>query len=80
MKFCNRRVYDYKGLNGNETSTNYVTLNDITEFHGKEFADQWLKFASFSGLKESTFGNDSGYYFIDYQFYAQRTKTFLESN
>jgi hypothetical protein len=80
MKFCKKRVYEYKGFKGCETSTNYVTLNDIKEFHGKEFVDQFLKFVSFSGLNESIFGSDSGYYFIDYQFYAQRTKTYLESN
>jgi len=79
MKYCDRRNYEYKGLNGNETSTNYVTFNDIKQFHGEEFANQWLEFAKHGGLKESVFGTDQGYYYIDYQFYSQRTKTFLES-
>jgi len=56
----------------------YVTIDDIEKFHGKPFKDQFITFIS-ENIKPSWFDKEEGYYLIDYQFYAQRTKMWLES-
>ena len=75
MKYCKYRIYQEP--RGNTTAVyNYVTLEDIQAFHGKTFKDQFHTFISVN-LKPTLFGKEQGYFYIDYQFYAQRTKLYL---
>ena len=77
LKFC--KFTTYEESRGNFTAIyNYVTLNDIEQYHGKEFKDQFYKFIS-EKIVPSLFGKVEGYFFIDYQFYAYRTKLYLET-
>lgn len=78
MKYCHYKTYEYNKDNI-QTTSNYVTLNDIKKFHGEQFTNQWLKFVKIGNLASTNFGIEQGYYYIDYQFYAQRTKMWLES-
>lgn len=78
MKYCPHKTIEYS-KDGTVTTSNYVTLSDIKNFHGDPFTKQWLSFISIGNLSSSVFGNDEGYYYIDYQFYAQRTKMWLDS-
>lgn len=72
MKFCQRRTYEYSGVNNVQTSTHFVTLEDVITFHGKEFADKWLEF-----LKNKPLLNNNGYYYEDYKFAARQTDSYL---
>ena len=78
MKFCKKHTYEYKNPEGLHTTTDFVTVEDIENFHGKDFLIQWLEFTRKNNLIERPFGDKFGYYFIDYQFYAYRTKMYLE--
>lgn len=78
MKYCPFKVYSYK-QNEIDTTSNYVTLEGLKAFHGEAFTKQWLNFTEIGNLRPSKFGKEEGYYFIDYQFYAQRTKMWIES-
>ena len=77
MKFCKFKTFE-QPKNNTVTVYNYVTLEDVEKFHGIEFKNQFYSFIS-KNLKPSIFGKEEGYYFIDYQFYAQRTKLYLET-
>ena len=75
MKFCKPRVCEYSGLSGALTTTNYVTKEDIISFHGKIFADQFLKFTK----NKPTFileGNNH-YYYVDYKHFAIATDMYI---
>jgi hypothetical protein len=75
MKFCRRKLYTYKGVNNTDASTNYVSIEDVKEFHGKQFADKWLEFIK----SKPSFDVDGlkCYYYIDYSFAARQTNSFL---
>lgn len=77
MKFCQRRRLVYCGLNNIVTSTDYITLEDIEEFHGKDFASKWLEFIK---QKPTLSLNDKkGYYYSDYQFAARQADSILNA-
>jgi len=65
--FCKKRLYIYNGLNGIVTESHYVTEEDIKLFHSDEFLNQFLIFKDKFNLKYNTFGNDCGYYYLDYK-------------
>jgi len=71
MKLCKRRYYDID----NRTSTHYITVDDIIRFHGKEFYNQFKEFMRGKPLLK--FGNDEGYYYVDYDMNARKTNSFL---
>ena len=77
MKFCKRRRAVYKEANQPERTADYVTLEDIKEFHGDAFAKQWLVFAGIGNLKLNTFNEHEGYYASDYEYYARRTQQYV---
>lgn len=79
MKFCKSRVWEYSGPNNIQTVVHYITLNDIKQKHGEQFANQWLEFTKSNNLFESNFNNDSGYYESDYRFYARRTEQYINA-
>lgn len=75
MKFCNKKHLTYEGLNNIQTSVDYVLLDDVILFHGKEFADKWLQF-----IKEKpmfVINNIKGYYYANYEYAARQTDSFL---
>jgi len=71
MKFCQRKLYNID----NKTSTHYITKEDIVNFHGKDFYDQFVEFIKEKPLRK--FGNEEGYYYIDYEICARQTDSFL---
>lgn len=75
MKFCQRKLHTYKGINDADVSTNYVTVQDVEQFHGKQFADKWSEFIHAKPCFEV--GKHKCYYFIDYEFAARQTNSFL---
>lgn len=75
MKFCQRRRLEYLGLNNIVTSTDYVLLEDVEEFHGKEFTNQWLGFIN--QKPKLNIDHTEGYYYSDYQFAARQADSFL---
>lgn len=77
MKFCPKRTITYQGLNQIETTAHYVTYNDVREFHGQEFANQWLVFSE--KLPKFLVENKECYYYSDYKFIAYRTDLFLSA-
>ena len=76
MKFCKYKTYE-NTVQGIINSHNYVLFSEIENFHGKEFAQQWLVFVEQNGLKPTKFDLEEGYYYSDYQFYARRTEQWL---
>jgi len=75
MKFCPRKVYSYVGYNSLETSTFYITQEDVKEFHGEEFFKTWYNFIK---DKHKVRVNDKEcYYYADYEFAARQTNSFL---
>lgn len=77
MKHCKPRSYEYTGINGVITETQFVTYKDIESFHGADFAAQWKTFAG--KLVENKFGESVGYYYYDYKNLAITTKMWLDS-
>lgn len=72
MKFCNRRTHSYKGFNGIETQTHYVTINDVEDFHGKLFFDKWLEL-----IKHKPVLKENWFYYEDYKFAARQADSFF---
>lgn len=72
MKFCQRKVYNYIGVNKLETSIHYITLEDVKQFHGKEFTDKWLEL-----IKDKPLVKEGWYYYDDYRFAARQTDSYL---
>jgi hypothetical protein len=60
MKFCTHQILE-ESRHGKSTVYHYVRINDIKNFHGKQFFQQFEKFIS-EKLKPAKFGNDEGYY------------------
>ena len=77
MKFCNKKRLEYKDVTGKDVSVNYVTEQDMIDFHGLEFVGQWKVLAR--SLSKSRFGNEEGYYFSDYQHFARATHSFINA-
>ena len=73
MKFCNRRIYTYNN-NNVETTVHYITLKDVIDFHGKEFADKWLEL-----IRDKPLFEEGKYYFDDYRFAARQADSFLNT-
>jgi len=71
MRFVSKRHYD---VNKN-TSTNYASLKDIESFHDKLFVENFKEFIKQKPLQN--FGQDKGYYYMDYEFCARQTYSFL---
>jgi len=78
MKFCPKRTVTFKGLNGVDTTSHFITEDDIKTFHGSEFFNQWLNFSNI--IKKNFFDNTEGYYYEDYKFIAYRTELFLTAS
>lgn len=76
MKFCKHKTYE-NIVHGISNTHNYVVYSDINNFHGKEFAQRWQAFVTEGNLRPSKFGEEEGYYYSDYQFYARRTEQWL---
>lgn len=79
MKFCNKRTLSYRGINGVETTVDYVLYDDVLDFHGKEFTDQWHFFIKNRPVIILD-GGDNGYYYADYKEYAIKTDMYINSN
>jgi len=77
MKFCKRYTVEYSGLSGIPTTSHLISLEDILNFHGKEFADRWKEFAS--NTKTTIFKDKEYYYFSDYKRIAITTDMWLNS-
>lgn len=75
MRFCKKRLYEYKNNLQIDTTIHYVILEDIIQFHGKEFADKWLEYIN--KLPCFVINNEKCYYYSDYEFCARRTDSFL---
>lgn len=75
MKFCTRRMLEYKGINNITTSVHYIFLDDVKKFHGVEFANKWLEFVS--SKPNLKIDNNLCYYYDDYKFAARQTDSFL---
>lgn len=77
MKFCKPRTIEYIGRNSLPTTTNYIGYEDVLAFHGKVFADQWLKF-----IKEKptlALEGKQYYYYVDYKHFATTTDMYINS-
>ena len=72
MKFCQRREYSYKGYNGVETSFHYITLEDVKNFHGKQFTEKWLEL-----IKDKPLAKEGWYYYDNYKFAARQADSYL---
>lgn len=79
MKFCPKRSHCYKGINGVETSADYVLYDDVIDFHGKEFADQWFYFIKNRPMIIIE-GGITGFYYADYKEHAIKTDMYINSN
>ena len=77
MKFCSKKRIEYKNDKGIDTSVNFVTEQDMINFHGLEFVGQWKVLAR--SLTKSKFGNEEGYYYSDYQHFARATDSFINA-
>lgn len=77
MKFCPRRTTTFKGVGDVDTTSHFITEQDIKNFHGSEFYNQWLGFSS--SIKKTLFNGIEGYYYEDYKFIAYRTELFLSA-
>jgi len=75
MKFCQKRHLTYNGLNGVATSTDYILLEDVISYHGKEFTDKWLYFIK--DKPKLNINKIEGYYYTNYEFAARQTDSFL---
>lgn len=77
MKYCKFRNYEYTGLNNIITEVHYVLYEDVQSLHGKEFAEQWLKFIG----NKPTFLLDRQkcYYYADYKQFAITTDMYVNS-
>jgi hypothetical protein len=76
-KFCPKRTFSYKGLNDKEVTADYVAPEDVLNFHGKEFYDQWSSYMS--NVPKLMIDSKPNIYFEDYKFYAYRTSQYLNS-
>lgn len=65
MKFCKPRLYEYTGVNGNNSSFNYVTDNDVEMHHGKDFYDKWKEYMN--AKPYMTHAGEIRYYYYDYK-------------
>jgi len=74
MKFCKRKYFEY-AKQGVVNSVHYITEQDMIDIHGVEFVTQWKVMAC--NLTPERFGNESGYYYMDYEHYARATDSFL---
>ena len=72
MKFCQRQIHNYIGVNGVETSAHFVTVEDVVAFHGQVFADKWLDF-----IKSKPVLKENCYYYDDYKFAVRQTDSYL---
>jgi len=77
MKFCKKRTHSYIGIDNKETTTDYVSFNDVLEFHGKEFHDLWSQYVS--SIPKLYINSIPNIYFEDYKFYAYRAFQYLNS-
>ena len=77
MKYCKFRNHEYTGLSNIITEVHYVLYEDVISFHGKEFAEQWLKFIE----NKPTFLLDRQkcYYYADYKQFAITTDMYVNS-
>lgn len=80
MKFCNKKVFTYSGINSIPTSTHYVTEEEISKVHGNVFLEQFKYFLDKKNIKSSKFGEDEGYYYYDYKELAYSVQQYLEIN
>lgn len=71
MKLCNKQ---HINLDKN-TCTNFVSIEDIKTFHGDKFFEQFKIFIKNKPIL--LFGQIEGYYFVDYEFAARQTDSFL---
>lgn len=71
MKFCQRRYYN---LN-NKTSTHYITEEDIVNYHGKDFYEQFKEFIKLK--PKINIDNKDCFFYVDYEFAARQTDSFL---
>lgn len=71
MKFCQRKLYNLD----NKTSTHYITEDDIINFHGKAFYQQLKEFIK--GKTKIIIDNKDCYFYVDYEFAARQTDSFL---
>ena len=74
MKFCKKKHYSYTNQ-GVVNTVNYITEQDMVDLHGLKFVGQWKVLAR--NLTPISFGEEVGYYYMDYQHYARATDSFL---
>jgi len=79
MKFCAARVLQYSHANRTCT-TNYVTKQDVLNFHGKQFTDEWERMLVRANV--APFSQDDvkqGFYYTDYKHVARMAQSYLHS-
>ena len=77
MKFCKKNTYEYNGIDNKITSTDYVSFDDVLNFHGKEFFDLWSQYVK--DIPKLLIDSKPNIYFEDYKFYAYRAFQYLNS-
>lgn len=77
MKFCKPRTIEYLGRSGLPTTTNYIGYEDVSSFHGEEFAKQWLKFIE--NKPTLLLEGKNYYYYVDYKHFAITTDMYINS-
>lgn len=77
MKYCKFRNHECTGLNNIITEVHYVLYEDVLSFHGKKFAEQWLKFIE----NKPTFllNEQKCYYYADYKQFAITTDMYMNN-
>lgn len=71
MKFCKKRLYNFN----DKASTHYITDDDVLNFHGKLFHNQFKEFIKLK--PKINIDNNDCYFYVDYEFAARQTDSFL---
>lgn len=77
MKFCKARALQYSRDNKTYT-TSYVTAQDVLDFHGEKFTDEWKRMLARAKVKP--FSQDDvkeGFYYSDYKHTARMAQSYL---
>ena len=74
MKYCRPRNYEALE-NGIYKTCNYIKLEDVITFHGKDFANQWQEFIK--KRKALEINGEQVYYYMDYKDCALTTKMYI---
>jgi hypothetical protein len=76
MKFCKPRVCEYSGVGGVLTTTKYVSYNDVVDFHGDSFAQQWATFIKDKPVL--VLEGQKYYYYVDYKHFAMAADMYIK--